>query len=138
MEKTETENKVEYICKIKESDKNIIINLYNVNVANFNYSLDTYGKTHTMRGHSGSDRKLRECEIPVTEDDFSNLKKYIEKSVELVGAGISRSRKLPTVMHIFDAEDFNIYIVFEILNKKKELRLKTMYKNKKYFYQQGS
>ncbi len=132
------ENKVTILCKVNTRYSETVLSLYNINVTDFEYSVDTYGKIHAMRGHSGSDRKLREYEIAVTEEDFVNLKTYIEKSSDIVGGGMSRSRNLPTIMHIFDAEDFNIYIVFEILNKKKELRLKTMYKNKKHFYQQGS
>jgi hypothetical protein len=83
-----------------------------------------------MNGHGGWRRELREGEVMITDDDFKKLDKYITNS-ELVGGGMSRSRNLPTIMHIYEEHEIKIYVVFEILNKKKHLRFKTMYKNKK-------
>lgn len=119
------------ICSVSNEIRIKVLELYNIDVENFQYSIDSDGRVHAEKGHSGSKRVLRENEVPVQGEDFENLNTYINNSVEVVGGGISRSRKLPTIMHIYEKEEVKVYIVFEILNKKKELRFKTMYKNLK-------
>ncbi len=126
------------ICEVHDTAIIAVKNLYNINILEFNYTIDSGGKKHSEKGHSGSKRILRDDEISIVEEDFQKLEHFIKNSSEVVGGGFSRSRKLPTIMHIYEEDNIKTYIIFEILNKKKELRFKTMYKNKKHFYQQGS
>ena len=121
----------------KNSIKKIEL-LYNFKLSEFRYTYDYDSFRHILKRHSKENKKLRADEIPILESNFDEIRFYIENSIELVGAGNSRSRNLKTFMHIFEKEDVKTYVVFEILQKQKEFRLKTMYKNKKHFYQQGS
>ena len=121
---------VRFVSTISDDIKYKVLELYSIDITDFRYTIDDYGYNHAMNGHGGWRRELREDEIQITDDDFKNLEKYIIGS-ELVGGGMSRSRNLPTIMHIYEKDGVKIYVVFEILNKKRHLRFKTMYKNKK-------
>ena len=116
----------EIILKVK--------NFWNLEISSFVHVIEQSGINHVLRRHGPKSKEIKENII--LETDIEIIEKIIFEPDEIVTGGLSGSRKLPTLMYIKYIGEYKYYYIEEILNSKKELRIKTFFKNKKHFKQQ--
>ncbi len=102
--------------------------MWNIDVSDFKHVIDIDGINHVIKRHGlGSKEKLSNV---ISEKDIDEIEGIIKYADEVVAGGLSGTRKLPVVMYIKYTNEYKFYYLEEILKSKKELRIKTFYKNK--------
>ncbi len=109
-------------------------NFWNLEIDGFKHVIEQSGINHVMRRHGPKSKELKENII--FESDIQIIGQIILEPDEVVTGGLSGSRNLPTVMYIKYVGEYKYYYIEEILNSKKELRIKTFFKNKRYLKRQ--
>lgn len=109
-------------------------NFWNLDVKGFMHVIEKTGINHVLRRHGPKSKEAKENII--SESDIEIIEQIIFEPDEIVTGGLSGSRNLPTVMYIKYIADYKYYYIEEILNSKRELRIKTFFKNKKYLKRQ--
>ena len=102
--------------------------MWNIDISNFKHVIDIDGINHVMSRHGVKSKEARVNVIK--ENDIGLIENIINSADELVSGGLSGTRKLPTLMYIKNINSYKYYYVVEILKNKKQLRIKTFFKNK--------
>lgn len=106
----------------------IIKKIWNVDIFDFKHIIDSDGINHVINRH-GKISKEKPSNF-INQDDLDLIENIVKNADDIVAGGLSGTRKLPTVMYIKYLNDYKYYYIEEILKSKKELRIKTFYKNK--------
>jgi hypothetical protein len=127
---------LEIILKFLVYKKDILTvkKLWNIDISEFNHVIDQDGINHVKNRHGIYSKEKNEKII--SDDDLKKIPEIIKNHDDILAGGISGSRKLPTMVYIKHYEEYKYYYVTEILKNKKELRIKTFYKDKKYLKRQ--
>ena len=117
------------IKKWKTNQKEIlkIKFLFNIDVSVYYHTIDQDGLNHVENRH-GKKSKEKEDKI-ITEKDIKEIQNIVENCDDISGGGISNSRKLLTIRYKKNIKEYEYFYLVEILKNKKELRIKTLYKN---------
>ena len=102
--------------------------MWNIDIEGFMHVVDIDGINHVFKRHGATNSQEQESHI-VTKFDIELIGEIIVSPDELVSGGLSGSRKLPTLMYIKIINNYKYYYVVEILKNKKQLRIKTLFKN---------
>lgn len=102
--------------------------MWNIDILDFKHVIDKDGINHILARHGEKSGEVKENIIINLDIDL--IQAIVKSPDELVSGGLSGTRKLPTLMYIKNINSYKYYYVVEILKSKKQLRIKTLFKNK--------
>lgn len=102
--------------------------MWNIDIVNFKHVIDKDGMNHVLSRHGEKSGEVKENIIK--NIDIGLIQEIVKSPDELASGGLSGTRKLPTLMYIKNINSYKYYYVVEILKNKKQLRIKTLFKNK--------
>lgn len=127
--RTETKNNERLeLMSVSEDIGEALEEILNVSMKNYTHVLDLAAVNHIFKRH-GEGANLSENELAIVENDLGKIPEILSEPDWIVDGGKTLHTNLSSIRYVKTYADQTTYVVEEVRMGKKDLAIKTMFKN---------